>query len=98
MGECQPTGNGQALQRRFGAVARLRSSTATSAGGIVVRFEDGHPLLVVGCRLRERDSRTWTLPKGTPNPGETTEETAIREVSEETGLQVRITGPLDWVA
>ncbi len=98
MGECQPTGNGQALQRRFGAVARLRSSTATSAGGIVVRFEDGHPFLVVGCRRRERDSRTWTLPKGTPNPGETTEETAIREVNEETGLQVRITGPLDSIA
>ena len=34
---------------------------------------------------------TWTLPKGTPMSGETTEETAIREVGEETGLEVRIT-------
>jgi 8-oxo-dGTP pyrophosphatase MutT (NUDIX family) len=32
----------------------------------------------------------WALPKGTPKPGETLEETAIREVSEETGLEVRI--------
>ena len=37
---------------------------------------------------------TWTLPKGTPVTGETAEETAIREVGEETGLQVRITGRL----
>ena len=40
---------------------------------------------------------TWTLPKGTPNPGETREETAIREVGEETGLEVRITEPLDSI-
>jgi len=37
---------------------------------------------------------TWTLPKGTPDPGETTEETALREVVEETGLEVRIVAPL----
>jgi 8-oxo-dGTP pyrophosphatase MutT (NUDIX family) len=80
---------------RLGAVARLRTSTATSAGGIVVRYESGQPWLVVGSRRRERDGRTWTLPKGTPNPGETRQQTAIREVEEETGLAVRITGPLD---
>lgn len=40
---------------------------------------------------------TWTLPKGTPDQGETTEETALREVTEETGLEVRITGPLDSI-
>lgn len=37
---------------------------------------------------------TWTLPKGTPDPGETIEETALREVGEETGLEVRIVAPL----
>jgi 8-oxo-dGTP pyrophosphatase MutT (NUDIX family) len=78
-------------------VARLRTSTATSAGGIVVRYESGQPSLVVGSRRRERDGRTWTLPKGTPHAGESREETAIREVEEETGLQVRITGPLDSI-
>ena len=45
-------------------------------------------------RRRGRDGVTWTLPKGTPSRGETTEETALREVREETGLQVRITAPL----
>ena len=37
---------------------------------------------------------TWTLPKGTPDPGETIEQTALREVAEETGLAVRIVEPL----
>jgi 8-oxo-dGTP pyrophosphatase MutT (NUDIX family) len=78
-------------------VARLRAATATSAGGIVVRFEDGVPSLVVGMRRRDRDGITWTLPKGTPHAGETREETALREVGEETGLEVRITGPLDSI-
>jgi 8-oxo-dGTP pyrophosphatase MutT (NUDIX family) len=78
-------------------VARLRASTATSAGGIVVRFDDGIPSLVVGARRRDRDIHTWTLPKGTPNPGETREQTAIREVGEETGLEVRITDVLDSI-
>jgi 8-oxo-dGTP pyrophosphatase MutT (NUDIX family) len=78
-------------------VARLRTSTATSAGGIVVRYESGAPWLVVGSRRRERDGRTWTLPKGTPNAGESREETAVREVEEETGLKVRISGPLDSI-
>jgi 8-oxo-dGTP pyrophosphatase MutT (NUDIX family) len=78
-------------------VARLRSATATSAGGIVSRRTSGRPEIVVGSRRRDRDVVTWTLPKGTPNGAETTEQTALREVTEETGLLVRITGPLDSI-
>lgn len=78
-------------------MARLRTASATSAGGIVVRHEDGKPHLVVGSRRRERDGRTWTLPKGTPKRAEAAEATAIREVEEETGLTVRITGPLESI-
>ena len=36
----------------------------------------------------------WSLAKGTPDPGETLEETALREVREETGLEVEIESPL----
>ena len=75
-------------------MARLRSALATSAGGIVVSAERARPSLVVGMRRRARDAVTWTLPKGTPDPGETVEETALREVGEETGLAVRIVEPL----
>ena len=79
-------------------MARLIAATATSAGGIVIRFADTIPQFVVGRRRRERDGATWTLPKGTPIPGETLEETALREVGEETGLRVRIVSPLDAIS
>ena len=88
---------GAPIPRPPGPVARLRNATATSAGGIVIREINGAPHLVVGHRKRERDDGTWTLPKGTPNPGETTEETALREVREETGLEVAILEPLDSI-
>lgn len=76
-------------------MARLKQATATSAGGVVVRYEAGIPQFVAG---RRSQVNTWTLPKGTPNPGETMEETALREVVEETGLQVRIVEPLDSIS
>jgi 8-oxo-dGTP pyrophosphatase MutT (NUDIX family) len=75
-------------------VARLRTALATSAGGVVVSANGKQRSLVVGMRRRGRDSVTWTLPKGTPEPGESIEETALREVAEETGLEVRIVEPL----
>jgi len=81
---------------RTGAVARLRSTTATSAGGIVIRQQSGVLEFVAGQRRRDH-AHTWTLPKGTPIPGETTEETALREVGEESGLEVRILAPFDSI-
>jgi len=42
---------------------------------------------------RESD-RTWVFPKGTPDRGETIEETAAREVREETGLEIEIVAPI----
>ena len=42
--------------------------------------------------LTERaDNKQWCLPSGGVDPGETVEETCIREVYEETGLNVRVT-------
>ena len=39
----------------------------------------------------------WVLPKGTPELGETNEQVALREVSEETGVQTRILGKLGTI-
>jgi 8-oxo-dGTP pyrophosphatase MutT (NUDIX family) len=73
---------------------KLRTVRATSAGGIVVRRVDGRYEIVLGQRRRERDGSTWTLPKGTPTEGELVEQTALREVEEETGLEVAIAEPV----
>jgi 8-oxo-dGTP pyrophosphatase MutT (NUDIX family) len=40
------------------------------------------------------DPERWALPKGTPARGESMEQVAVREVTEETGLQVRLIRPL----
>jgi 8-oxo-dGTP pyrophosphatase MutT (NUDIX family) len=63
---------------------------AFSAGGVVMRRGAQGPELVLGLRRRDRRRSIWALPKGTPDGDETPEQTAVREVHEETGLQVRI--------
>jgi 8-oxo-dGTP pyrophosphatase MutT (NUDIX family) len=66
--------------------ARLPVEEAVSAGGVVLRRgPKGIEVVICG---RSRDG-VWGLPKGTPAPGESLEEAAVREVAEETGLQVR---------
>ena len=59
-------------------------STETSYGGVVVR---GDEVLVIVPRGRRR---VLGLPKGGMNPGETPEQTAAREVREETGITVTV--------
>lgn len=48
-----------------------------------------HPSVEVALVGRSH-SGIWTLPKGTPQAGETVEQVALREVQEETGLVVRL--------
>jgi 8-oxo-dGTP pyrophosphatase MutT (NUDIX family) len=76
----------------------LSKRTAVSAGGLVIRAVGGQPEIVVGRRKRERDGYVWSLPKGTPEEGETREETALREVREESGLEVRILSYFDAIS
>lgn len=67
---------------------RLPIQEAVSAGGVVWRRGAGERIEVVICG--RRSDRIWGLPKGTPDANEPIEETALREVREETGLQVRL--------
>ncbi len=63
---------------------KYRVQDAVSAGGVVHR-QGAEGLEVL---LLETPGGIWGLPKGTPDAGETTAETALREVHEETGLEV----------
>lgn len=71
-----------------------RFARATSCGGVVIRHGPKGLELVLGSRQRERLGVSWTLPKGTPDGNESAEQTALREVTEETGLDVRIIAPV----
>ncbi|AWG66425.1 NUDIX hydrolase [Mycobacteroides abscessus] len=62
------------------------NSVVPSASAIVTD-EQGRILLV-----KRRDNTLWALPGGGHDIGESIEQTAIREVKEETGLDVEVTG------
>ena len=68
---------------------------AESFGGVVVRATDrGHEVVLIRTHNLKGDD-VWTLPKGAAEEGERAEETAVREVLEETGIRAEIIGPLD---
>lgn len=64
------------------------------AGGLVYRFIDGEPQVLV---IVDRFSHI-TLPKGHVEGDELLEETALREIQEETGIQGRIISPIGKVS
>ncbi len=62
-----------------------------AAGGIVLRrAPEGDWQVLLVHRPRYDD---WSLPKGKADPGERDEETALREVEEETGLRCTLGAP-----
>ncbi|SDW15045.1 NUDIX domain-containing protein [Marininema mesophilum] len=64
-----------------------------SAGGVVYRRVQGELEILL---IEDRYSR-WTLPKGKKEEGETDEETALREILEETGVQGKICERLETI-
>jgi 8-oxo-dGTP pyrophosphatase MutT (NUDIX family) len=76
---------------------RLRTFHETSAGGLVVDGLDGprekQVAALIG-RIDRRGRMLWSLPKGHIEQGETAEQTAIREVAEETGIRGDVLAPL----
>jgi 8-oxo-dGTP pyrophosphatase MutT (NUDIX family) len=57
-----------------------------SAGGVLVRSMQGRQWLAA-VRPGGKPEGVWALPKGLIDPGEGAQETALREVAEETGLE-----------
>lgn len=60
----------------------------TSAGGVVVDAA-GDRAALIG-KLDRSGTLVWSLPKGHIEDGETPEQTAVREVREETGIHARV--------
>ena len=67
----------------------MRNVREASAGGVIYRRYGG-ALEIALIRVRNR----WSLPKGHIEEGESTAQTAVREVREETGLEGRVSGKL----
>lgn len=86
----QPGAQNKQKSRHSKPADRLRTVHETSAGGLVIDGidgpKDGQVAALIG-RIDRRGRMLWSLPKGHIELGETAEQTAIREVAEETGIQ-----------
>ena len=65
-----------------------------SAGGLVVKKKGNRPQI---CLVSKKGGRVWAFPKGRVDEGETLEQTAVREVLEETGHEASIIDKLDTI-
>ncbi|WP_414936536.1 NUDIX hydrolase [Amycolatopsis sp. cmx-11-51] len=84
---------GRRRRRRRGR--RLTTVDETSAGGLVVDVERANAALIG--RLDRHGRLLWSLPKGHIEDDETYEQTAVREVKEETGISARVLEPLGTI-
>lgn len=88
----KPAAGRRRAPRRAAGGGRPLSPTKTevSAGGVVYRRHEGQIEVVLAARRTRRGDIAWGLAKGGIEPDESTEEAAVREVREETGLDARI--------
>jgi mutator protein MutT len=76
------------------AGGKRKTRSEHSSGGAVILLRDGVPhVALIATRARTR----WGLPKGAVSAGETSEQAALREVREETGIGAEIVKLLDTI-
>lgn len=68
------------------------TTVVKAAGGLVFRVSSKGKLKILAAHRPRYDD--WGLPKGKAERGETPEQTAVREVLEETGYHCRVVAPL----
>ncbi len=74
----------QGMPLRIERDMEMVERTAVSAGAFILRAMDGE--LKVALAQHNRSDKTWAMPKGHVEPGETIEQAALREIYEEAGL------------
>ncbi|MER2092788.1 MAG: NUDIX hydrolase, partial [Saccharopolyspora rectivirgula] len=89
------SGGAQPGRRNRRRRRRLRTVNETSAGGLVVDSTTG--LAAIIGRLDRKGRLLWSLPKGHIEAGETPEQTAVREVAEETGITGQVVAPMGTI-
>lgn len=81
---------------RFGnqPIGPVTEAEQHSAGGVVYKRE-GMRLKI--CLVSKKNGRIWALPKGRLDEGETTQQTAHREILEETGHETTVGAMIDEI-
>ena len=74
--------------------AKRKTRNEHSSGGAVIAVRGGAPHVAL---IATRRKTRWGLPKGAVSQGETSEQAALREVLEETGIEAEIVKPLDTI-
>lgn len=74
---------------------KLTTVEETSAGGLVIDASRQWAVLIG--RLDRNGRLMWSLPKGHIEEGESAEQTAVREVKEETGIVARVQSTLGTI-
>src|SRR5260221_6625064 len=93
--QAQPLDSGLGLESEaMGGGGKRKVRLEHSAGGAVIQFRDSVPYVAM---IATRRSTRWGLPKGAVAKGETSQQAALREVLEETGLIADILQPLDTI-
>jgi ADP-ribose pyrophosphatase YjhB (NUDIX family) len=93
-----PRHSGQRSRERSGGRGRRAAKVEeVSAGGLVVSGEGTTARAALIGKLDRRGRLVWSLPKGHVEDGETLEQTATREVAEETGISGEVLVPLGTV-
>lgn len=92
-------GRPRATRRRHrsalhGRKRRLPIVGETSAGGLIIKVEDGVGYAALIARRNRYQEIEWCLPKGHVEKGESFHETARREIFEETGIEGEVVAPL----
>ncbi|MGH2661509.1 MAG: NUDIX hydrolase [Actinomycetota bacterium] len=76
----------------------MKTERQVSSGGVLVREGEQGPEVLLASRRTRAGDLVWGLPKGLVEEGERPEDTAVREVQEETGYRGTIRAPLGEIS